>query len=183
MRRLFTLLALLLFIIGCAGTPQEKAVNKTLKMQSKKTDIINKGIIAGFGIGESADEQMALDEADLNARADIARTVESKVGDLAKRYAEEVGTEFTEHMETVRKSVASTVIRGATMTELDMETVDGRYKVYGVMTLDPKLFYQAMEAELNAQQADVNRFRASKAYQNANEEFKAFDEYKKNSGQ
>ena len=88
MRRLFTLLALLLFIIGCAGTPQEKAVNKTLKMQSKKTDIINKGIIAGFGIGESADEQMALDEADLNARADIARTVESKVGDLAKRYAE-----------------------------------------------------------------------------------------------
>ena len=40
-----------------------------------------------------------------------------------------------------------------------------------------------MEAELNAQKADVARFRASKAYQSANEEFKAFDEYKKSVGQ
>lgn len=183
MKQLISLFALVLIFVGCASTPQEKAVNKTLKMQNKKTEIINKGMIAGFGIGESADEQMALDEADLNARADIARTIEAKVGDLSKRYAEEVGGEFTEHMETVRKSVASTLVRGATMTEVDMETIDGRYKVYGVMTLDPKLFYQAMEAELNAQKADVARFRASKAYQSANEEFKAFDEYKKSIGQ
>lgn len=183
MKQLISLFALVLIFVGCASTPQEKNVSKTLKMQNKKTEIINKGMIVGFGIGESADEQMALDEADLNARADIARTIEAKVGDLSKRYAEEVGGEFTEHMETVRKSVASTLVRGATMTEVDMETIDGRYKVYGVMTLDPKLFYQAMEAELNAQKADVARFRASKAYQSANEEFKAFDEYKKSIGQ
>jgi len=118
---------------------------------------------------------MAYDKADLNARTDIAKALESKVGDLARTYGEEVGGELTQHFEEVKKNVVSTTLRGATMILIKTEATDKTIKVYGVMALNPKLVYDALEAELKAKQADVNRFRASKAYADANKEIEAYE--------
>jgi hypothetical protein len=146
---------------------------------SKKNCSHEKGI-AGLGIGESQDQQMAMDEAALNARADVSNFLESKMGSMEKSYKEEVGEDLTEHMEVVRKNVSSNLVKGATLAEVQVETSEGVYKVYGIMVVNPKLVLESMEAELNAKQADVARFRASKAYQEANEEFKAYEAYKNN---
>ncbi len=63
MRKLITAIAACLFIMGCAGTPQEKAADKMKDMQDDKTALVNKGVVAGLGIGTSKNKQLAYDEA------------------------------------------------------------------------------------------------------------------------
>ena len=171
MKKLFAFFAVAAMFIGCASTPQEKAASALSEMQKEKTELIEKGVVAGIGIGDSQDEQVAYDKADLNARTDIGRELESKLQNLTRAYAEEVGSELTQHFEEVKKNVVSTTIRGATIIKIKENGV----KVYAIMAMDPKLVREAFEAELAAQQADVARFRASKAYGDANKEFEAYE--------
>ena len=169
MKKLLATLATLALLAGCASTPQEKAASALAEMQQEKNELIQKGVVAGFGIGESQDEQIAYDKADLNARTDIGRA-----------YAEEVGSELTQHFEEVKKNVVSTTLRGATIIKIKTEAKENTVKVYAIMAMDPKLVREAFEAELAAQQADVARFRAAKAYGDANAEFAAYEAAKAN---
>lgn len=175
MKKLFASLAFAALLVGCASTPQEKGASALIEMQQEKTALIEKGVVAGFGIGESQNEQTAYDKADLNARTDIARELESKLQSLTRSYTEEVGSEMTEHFEEIKKNVTSTTLRGATMIKIKTEAKENTIKVYGVMALDPKIVRDAFEAELAAKQADMARYKASKAYAEANKEFEAYE--------
>ena len=166
------------FYWGCTNTDPIWGVEldpETMKPLGEKTALIEKGVVAGIGIGESQDEQVAYDKADLNARTDIGRELESKLQNLTRAYAEEVGSELTQHFEEVKKNVVSTTIRGATIIKIKTEAKENGVKVYAIMAMDPKLVREAFEAELAAKQADVARFRASKAYGDANKEFEAYE--------
>lgn len=179
MKKILTVAALCTLFAGCASSPQEKAVNKMLEMQRDKTELVNKGIVAGFGVGESASEQMAYDEADLNARTDAARMLESKVEALFRNYEEEVGGELTEHQESIRKNVVSSLQNGVTVVKMDMETTEnGRFKIYAVAAMDPEVVKKVLEAELQARNANVERMKAMSGYKKLDEEAKALDEYK-----
>lgn len=179
MKKILTVAALCALFAGCASSPQEKAVNKMLEMQRDKTELVNKGIVAGFGVGESASEQMAYDEADLNARTDAARMLESKVEALFRNYEEEVGGELTEHQESIRKNVVSSLQNGVTVVKMDMETTEnGRFKIYAVAAMDPEVVKKVLEAELQARNANVERMKAMSGYKKLDEEAKALDEYK-----
>lgn len=178
MTKFLAVAAICLFIMGCAST-QQKAANKMMEMQKDKTELINKGVMAGLGIGTSKDEQLAYDEADLNARTDVARALEAKVEALMRNYAEEVGDELTKHKEEVKKSVVSGLQNGVSITKMDMEvTEDGKYKVYAIATMDVETFKKAMEAELAARKANVDRARAMSGYKKLDEEAAALDAYK-----
>ena len=88
MKKLFAFFAVAAMFIGCASTPQEKAASALSEMQKEKTELIEKGVVAGIGIGDSQDEQVAYDKADLNARTDIGRELESKLQNLTRAYAD-----------------------------------------------------------------------------------------------
>lgn len=175
MKKLFAALAVAALFIGCSSTPQEKGASALVEMQKEKSALIEKGVVAGFGIGESQDEQIAYDKADLNARTDVGRELESKLQNLTRAYAEEVGNELTQHFEEVKKNVVSTTLRGATIIKIKTEATENTIKVYAIMAMDPKIIRDALEAELAAKQADVARFKASKAYADANKEFEAYE--------
>jgi len=179
MRKFITAIAACLFIMGCAGTPQEKSAYKMKEMQDEKTALVNKGVVAGFGVGTSRDEQLAYDEADLNARTDVARAMESKVEAMMRNYAEEVGDELTKHKDDTKKNVVSGMQTGVSIIKMDMEvTEDGKYKVYAIAAVDPQIIKNAFEAELSAQQANIERARASKGYQELDKAAAALDAYK-----
>ncbi len=175
---LLSLVACSAFLIGCAGTAEEKTVDKMLSMQQEKSELVSKGIVAGLGVGESASEQMAYDEADLNARTDAARMLESKIEALFRNYQEEVGNELTEHQETVRKNIISTLQSGVSIVKMDMEHVNGKYKVYAVAAMDAEAIKKALETEMAARQANMDRMRAMSGYKKLDEEAKALDAYK-----
>lgn len=175
MKKLLTAFAVAALLVGCASTPQEKGASMLVKMQKEKSELIEKGVVAGFGIGESQDEQTAYNKADLAAREDIARELESKIGNLARSYTEEVGSELTQHYENITKNVVSTTLRGATLINIKTEATEKTIKVYGIMALDPKIVKDAFEAEMQAKQADMARLRAAKGYGNLNDEVAAYE--------
>ena len=178
MKKLLAVAAVCLFIMGCASA-QQKTANKMMEMQKEKTELINKGVMAGFGVGTSKSEQLAYDEADLNARTDVARAIEAKVEALMRNYAEEVGEELTEHKEEAKKSIVSGLQNGVSITKMDMEvTEEGKYKVYAIATMDYEAFKKAMETELTARKANMDRARAMTGYKKLDEEAAALDAYK-----
>ena len=182
MKKIIALLAFALFIVGCAGTPQEQSANKMMKMQQEKNELLDKGVVAGIGIGESKNEQMAYDEADLNARTDVARSMESKVEALIRNYQEEVGDELTQHKEAVKKNVVSDMQNGVSVVKMDMEFQEesGKYKVYAIAAMNTEAFKKAFEAALAAQKANVDRARAMKGYADLDKAAAALDQYKAN---
>lgn len=175
MKKLIAAFAMAALMIGCAGTPQEKAASKLQTMQQEKAEFVQKGVIAGLGIGESQNEQYAYDKATLNASTDLAKALENKVQSFARSYAEEVGSELTKHFEEVKKNIASTTLRGATIVKTEVEAQEKTIKVYAIMTLNPKLVYEALEAELKAKEADLARIRATKAYAEAQKEIEEYE--------
>lgn len=181
MKKILALLTFALFIIGCAGTPQEKSASKMVKMQQEKNELVEKGVVAGIGIGESKSEQLAYDEADLEARYDVARAVEGKIEGLMRNYKEEVGEELTPHKEEVKKYVVSDMQNGVTVIKIDVEVTEAnKFKVYAIAAMNPEAFKKAFEAALAAQKANVDRARAMKGYAELDKAAAALDQYKAN---
>ncbi|MBR2468965.1 MAG: hypothetical protein IKB43_02245 [Fibrobacter sp.] len=179
MKKIIALLAFALFIVGCAGTPQEQSASKMMKMQKEKQELMDKGVTAGLGVGESKSEQLAYDEADLNARTDVARAVESKVEAFIRNYQEEVGDELTQHKEEAKKNVVSDMQNGVSIIKMDMEVTEaGKFKVYAIAAMDPEAFKKAFEAALTAQKINVERARAMKGYADLDKAAAALDQYK-----
>ncbi len=179
MKKIIALLSFAMFIIGCAGTPQEQSANKMMKMQKEKQELLDNGVVAGIGIGESKSEQLAYDEADLNARTDVARSLESKVEAMIRNYQEEVGDELTQHKEAVKKNVISDMQNGVSVVKMDMEvTEEGKFKVYAIAAMNTEAFKKAFEAALAAQKANVDRARAMKGYADLDKAAAALDQYK-----
>lgn len=183
MKKLIAALATLALLVGCASTPQQKNASMMQDLLNKKQSLINDGVVASIGIATSKDEQVAYDKADLNARTDIAKELETKVQSMAHSYDEEVGGQMTQHFEQVKKTIVSQTVRGATIIDTRVEVSEtNEYKVYALMVMNPKLVREAFEAELQAQQADIARFKASKAYADADREFEKYEAAKAASG-
>lgn len=132
-------------LIGCSSTPQQKAANLMTEMQNLKTKYIrSEHKVAGLGKGVSADEQVAYEKADQNARVDLARAVDIQVKAITKNFKEQVDVEgkdaLVEHFQTTSKTKIDTHLNGATFTDVKVEvSEDGKYNVYGVMVLDVNL--------------------------------------------
>ena len=123
---------------------------------------------------------MAINKAELEARAKIARSVESKTSSLQKKFQEEVGDEFLDHFKQVAKNVTDRVLLGTSLIETPFEkNGEGTYRVYGLMILDYELYAKALSGEISAHQAMKTRWQASRAYKELEDEVKAYQEWKK----
>lgn len=146
-------------------------------MQAKNA-LMAKGVPAAFVTTTSRELQVGIDKAEVECRAQLARAMESKVGSMQKDFKEEVGQELAVHFEQVTTSISSRVLSSTTMSKVEYEEADNMYRVYGLMIMDPKVFKDALLAELQAQEATKVRVLASKGYKELEAATQAFDEYK-----
>ncbi len=175
-------LLLTLPLLNCSSKPKFTPAHDDLlgRMQAKKQKLNDKGILAEVALGESKNLQTAIDKAELEARARLARSMESKNSSLQKAFQEEVGREYSEHFSQAVKNVADDLLRGTTLVETPFEqNGEGVYRVCGLMVMDGDLYAKALANELEADKAMRDRFRASKAYKELNDEIRAFEEWKK----
>jgi len=167
---------------NCSGNkPKFKAAsnNHLEKLQKKKNKFNKKGILAEIAIGESTNLQVAINKAELEARAKLSRSVESKTSSLQKKFQEEVGNEFLDHFKQVAKTVTDRVMHGTSLVETPFEkNGDGVYRVYGLMVLDYELYAKALSGEISANNAMKTRWQASRAYQELEDEVKAYQQWK-----
>ena len=123
---------------------------------------------AGIGIGESANEQLAYEKADQNARVDLAKSIDAQTKALIKNFKEEVSDEIAEHFQSTSKTAVDQRLNGATLNDVKVETTaDGKFKVYGVMTLDSDLvseYIKMLEQQEKKEEAEKIRAAAEKAY-------------------
>ena len=171
MKKIIMAFAVTAFLVGCAGTPQEKSADILVEMQMKKVNLIKKEHIpAGLGIGISKDEQIAMEKADQNARVDLAKESDAQMKALTKNFKEEVGGDIVEHFQTASKTVVDTRMNGATLTDVKVETTeDGQFKIYGIMTLEVDLVSEYLKSlqdtdAANEEMKNKIRAAADKAY-------------------
>jgi hypothetical protein len=168
--------------VNCARKPEfEPAKNDILgELQGKKRKLNDKGVLAEVAIAESRNLQTAINKAELEARAKLGRSIESKASSLQKKFQEEVGGEFSDHFSQTVKSLSDQVLQGATLVETPFEQDgEGNYRVYGLMVLDAETYGQALAGRLEADKAMRDRWRASRAYKELNDEIAAFQEWKR----
>ena len=172
MKKMFACLALAALFAGCSSNPpqtqQGSSASILIEMQMVKKNYIKQHIPAGFGIGESADEQIALEKADQNARVDLAKSIETHTKALVKNFKEDVSGEIAEHFQTASNSRVNKHLNGATLSDVKVETTaDGKFKVYGVMSLDRDLvseYIKTLEKQEKMEEAEKVRAAAEKAY-------------------
>lgn len=175
MKKLFAALAVVALLAGCASqTPQERTASAMTEIIAKKTQYIREGKPAGMGIGISSDETIAYEKADQNARVDLAKEIDAQVKALTKNFKEQINVEgmesVAEHFSNTAKTVVDVNLTGATLMDVKIETVDGKFKVYGVMPLNTVLieeYFKSVENtdnKLTEEQKQVVRDLAQKAY-------------------
>lgn len=174
-------LLLALPILNCSQKPKfEPARNDILaELQKKKRKLNEKGMIAEVALAESRHLQTGINKVELEARARLSRSLESRISSLQKRFQEEVGRETADHFSQTVKGLSDQLVRGTALAETPFEQdKEGNYRVYGLMILDADLYGKALSAQLEADKALRDRWRASRAYKELNEEVAAFQEWK-----
>jgi hypothetical protein len=168
-------------LFNCAHKPKfEKVKNDVFaELQAKKKKLNDKGVIAEVAIAESRSLQTGIDKVELEARGKLSRSLESKTSTLQKKFQEEVGREFSDHFSQVVKTISDQMLHGTSLQETRFEqNEEGVYRVYGLMTLDSDLYLKALTNEMDADKANRDRFRASKAYKELNDEVAAYQAWK-----
>ena len=171
-----------LAVLNCSQKPKFPPVKNDVfgELQTKQKKLAEKGILAEVAIAESKNLQTGIDKVELEARAKLSRSVESKTSTLQKKFQEEVGRELSDHFSQVAKTISNEMLRGTTLQEIRFEqNGEGDYRVYGLIVMDSELFMKALAGELAADKASQDRFRASKAYKELNDEVAAYDEWKR----
>jgi hypothetical protein len=171
-----------LALIHCSKKPKFAPAKNDLygDLQKKKQKLNGKGVAAEVAIGEAKTLQTGIDKAELEARAKLARALESKTSSLQKKFAEEAGKESSEHFSQTVKNLSDRVLRGTTLTETKFEQDgEGNYRVYALMVLDSDLYLKSLSGELDSDKATRDRFRASRAYKELNDEIQAYQDWKK----
>lgn len=191
MKKIITMLAvsMAMLLSACASSSLEgnKIVTTSLnKLTNLKDDYNNRGGVAGVGEGIASQEQMALSQAQMIARADIASVLSAKSQQLTKKWYEEVSDkesfESNSHQEQVNRDIISEQVSGALTIKMITEIQpDGRYKVAVLMVMSPDIFEKFAEALKNSEAVSEKiRNRADIGYKAAEEEFKQYEEFKEN---
>ncbi|HTP12278.1 MAG TPA: hypothetical protein VMM37_01570 [Bacteroidota bacterium] len=127
----------------------------------------------------SQDMQMAINKAEQDCRAEIARQVESKVSALTKKFDEEVGgkdaqllTSFT----SASKTVASTSLSGAKTKQRDVKKDGSMFRAYVLMEYNVA---QSMVSQMKKEEQLYTRFRATQTYKELEDEAQKVDDAKK----
>lgn len=181
MKKLMAALAMVAMMVGCASTPQEKAADALSELITTKNKLIRDGQLAGIGVGISSDETVAYDKADVNARADLAKLIDAEVQSFTKSFKEQITVDgmesVAEHFQSTVKTTVDVQLNGATMTNVKVETVEGKFKVYGIVTLNTTLIEEYIksvedtENKLTEEQKQTVRELAVKAYSELNFEY------------
>lgn len=173
----------LILLTGCGGSKQVSAEkNPYLQMQKRANEFKKSGAVAVVGQGESSREDIARKKSYTDARANLADALEAKVQTLSKSFLEEVGTsgdsEINEAFSRTTKVMSSSVLKGSFPEDEVMVEKESKITIYTLMVINPATFNQSLLDEMNksGNKKLYERFRASQAYDELNNEMEKYEE-------
>lgn len=176
----FSLFALAICIgfTGCKSMPKMDSDKSSFDvLQERVAEISKKGGMAAVGLGESRNTQIAITKAKVEARKNLAQLVQVKIENLEKAFTEEVGeassSEINTLFSTATKQITSQTLQG-TVPVTQKYDVDGEVTTaYVLMVLNPDIVHDSLKNN-NAKHL-YERFRASKAFAELDQEIKDFE--------
>jgi hypothetical protein len=171
-------LAVCIGVVGCSSTPpvdSDKSVFDVL--QEKVGEIGDKGGMASVGVGQSQKPDVALARAKLDARKNLAQLVQVKIENLEKAFVEEVGdasgSEMNEFFSSATKQITSQTLQGTRPKIQKYDSKNGVITAYVLMVLNPDIVDESLKN--NSAKHLYERFRASKAFEELNQEIEEFE--------
>ena len=129
----------------------------------------------------SRDMQMAIQKAETQARTSLAQQMETKVANLTKQFQEEVGadeeSELLQQFTSATKIVTQQTLSGTRSDEKKIVTEKGIYRAFVLMSLPIGQANQQLMEKIRANQNLYTRFRATKAYEELNEEIEKLQDH------
>jgi hypothetical protein len=181
-RTALTLMTAILCIgfAGCKSAPKMDSDKSMFDyMQEEVAKITEKGGMASVGIGESSNTQLAITKAKVEARKNLAQLVTVKIENLEKAFVEEIGeassSEMNELFSSATKQITSQTLQGTVPKMQKFETNDGVTTAYILMVLNPDIIDASLKNNNSAKHL-YERFRASKAFEELDQEIKEFEE-------
>jgi hypothetical protein len=167
--------AAVLSMVGCIGSSAPKSPAWFLSPPDDPSYYV------AAASAESMKEMIAINKAKTTAKADISGQIEERVGTMTKQFQEEVGTgedsELLESFTTVTKTVSKTTLRGVVTREVQtMQRKNGSYVAYVLMVLPKAELAQQVLNEAKKQETLYQRFRASQAYGELQQELEDFEQ-------
>ncbi len=167
-------ISIILLFSGCASTsnneiPKQKDVPDWYLSPPKYEDKF-------VGVGDAQRPQMSLSKtvATTRARAEITRSVETKISDLVKDFQQATGiasgASGEEFNSTVTKSVSSQTLKGSVIEKT--EIINGRVFVMVIYDVEKvrAAAIQAARAEAQKDQALYSEFKANQGFESLDEE-------------
>ena len=134
------------------------------------------------GVGESADLQLAIDKAALNARTEIGRQLELKLNSLQKGFAEEVGgagEELRQMYTSATTVVVSTQLMGSKIKEQKYQQNKGKYQAIVLVEYPIGAAHTALVNQIKKDENLYTRFRASESFKELDAEVEKLEQEKK----
>jgi len=145
----------------------ETVTTPASELEEIKAKMEKNYVPCGIGIGESSDEQVARNISSDEARADLARSINTQVQRLSESYAQNVDGEAKKIWEEVVRQVTNEHVRGSTVFKsvVQYNSNVNRYKIYSLTILNPEIFKNAIldatardeEFELRVKKDDMLR--------------------------
>jgi hypothetical protein len=165
-----------LFVMACGGSKQSLQKVDTGDIPSWYLNPpVDPAFVYATSSSTSQDMQMAINKAEQDCRAEIARQVEAKVSALTKKFDEEVGgkdaqllTSFT----SASKTVASTSLSGAKTKQRDVKKDGDMFRAYVLMEYNVA---QSMVSQMKKEEQLYTRFRATQTYKELEDESNKVD--------
>ncbi len=138
--------------------------------------------IFATGTATSRDLQLARDKATSTARMEIAKTVETRMNGISKRFQEEVGTgtdsQYLDQFTQATKEVVSTVLSGVAVDKTEITNEAGVFRAYVLLNMPIGATSQALLDKIKQQEQLYTRFRSSQVFEELNAETEKFEEWK-----
>ncbi|MBN2684431.1 MAG: LPP20 family lipoprotein [Pontiellaceae bacterium] len=171
-------LAVCMGLAGCKSAPPADSDNTIFDdMQKRVSELNQEGNLAAVGIGKSRQQDMAFGRARINARAELARSIQTKIEDLQKSFAEEIGepenSEINQMFSSATKQITSETLVGSVPIDQRYDEQDGMINAYVLMIQNPAIIDRVIKN--NSAQHLYERFRASKAFEELDKEIAEFE--------
>lgn len=182
----FILIGILVFsLIGCGGGKKMVDEDETPDwyLNPPRSD----DYLYGVNSSTSQKMQLALDKAKVGARNDIAQQMEVKMQSLEKSFEEEIGSADDSELNTfynqTMKAIASQTLNGSRVKKQDVQKEGKSYRAYVLMELPLNDFREKLVNRVKNNQQLYQRFRASQAFEDMENDVKEYEEYKQQQGQ
>lgn len=183
--RIALALALVVGVIGCAGSKKMKAPEggKMTVPEWYVSPPRNDNSLVGVASATSLDLQTAIDKAKQDGRAEIARQVDTRITGMSKRFIEETGldddAELLGMFTQVSTSVVSDSLTGSRIAKQEMNRHGDGYRAYVMMEMPIGEANARFVEKIRAQERLYTRFRASEAFEELDQMVDEYEEWKK----